>query len=50
MFALSQVFGGTNVQDFLSGLMLGLSVAEMLTGVFLLGRHLAQGHKKNGGV
>lgn len=48
MFALSKVFGGTNVQDFLSGLMLGLSIAEMLAGVFLLGRYLAQGHKKGG--
>lgn len=46
MFALSQIFGGTDVQDFLSGLMLGLSIAEMLAGVFLLGRYLAQGHKR----
>ena len=49
MFALSQIFGGTDVQDFLSGLMLGLSIAEMLVGVFLLGCYLAQGNKKNGG-
>lgn len=46
MFALSQIFGGTDVQDFLSGLMLGLSIAEMLAGVFLLGRYLAKGHKR----
>lgn len=39
--ALSQMFGGSDIQDFLSGLMLGLSVPEMLIGVFLLGRWLA---------
>ncbi len=30
--------------------MLGLSIGEMLTGVFLLGRYLARGVKKNGDV
>ena len=34
--ALSQIFGGTDVQDFLSGLMLGISIPQMLIGVFLL--------------
>lgn len=38
MLALSQFFGGTDFKDFLSGLMLGLSVAEMLVGVYLIGR------------
>ena len=38
MIALSQSFGGTNFQDFLSGLILGLSVGEMLTGVYIIGR------------
>ncbi len=42
MFVLSQLFGGTDVQDFLSGMMLGISIAEMLGGVFLLGRWLAK--------
>ena len=34
LLALSQLFGGTDVQDFLSGLMLGIAVSEMLIGVF----------------
>lgn len=38
MIALFQSFGGTNFQDFLSGLILGLSVGEMLTGVYIIGR------------
>lgn len=40
MFVLSQIFGGTNVQDFLSGFMLGISISNMLIGVFLLGYYL----------
>lgn len=38
MIALSQSFSGTNFQDFISGLILGLSVGEMLTGVYIIGR------------
>lgn len=45
LLALSQLFGGTDVQDFLSGLMLGIAVSEMLIGVFFLGRWLAHGNK-----
>ncbi len=40
MFVLSQIFGGTNIQDFLSGFMLGISISNMLIGVFLLGYYL----------
>ena len=47
MFALSQIFGGTNIQDFLSGFMLGISISEMLIGVFLLGYYWTHNHKKN---
>lgn len=47
--ALSQMFGGTDIQDFLSGLMLGISIPQMLIGVFLLGRRLALRNGKNGG-
>lgn len=47
MLALSQIFGGTIMQDFLSGLMLGISIPEMLAGVFLLGRALAHRNRKN---
>lgn len=50
MLALSQVFGGTNIQDFLSGFMLGISISEMLIGVFLLGYYWTRSHKKDGGV
>ena len=39
--ALSHAISGSNVKDFLSGLMLGLSIAEMLVGVYIIGRHIA---------
>ncbi len=39
--ALSYTVGGSNVKDFFSGLLLGLSIAEMLVGVYVLGRNLA---------
>ena len=34
--ALSHSISGSNVKDFLSGLMLGLSIAEMLVGVYII--------------
>ena len=40
--ALSHTFGGTNVKDFFSGLFLGVSIAEMLVGVYVLGRSIAE--------
>ena len=46
--ALSQIFGGTDVQDFLSGLMLGISIPQLLIGVFLLGRRLELRNGKKG--
>ena len=46
MLVLSQVFGGTDVQDFLSGVMLGLSIGESLAGVFLLAHYLAHKNKR----
>lgn len=33
--ALSHTFGGSDVKDFFSGLLLGLSVAEMLLGIYV---------------
>lgn len=36
--ALSHTFGGTTLQDFISGLMPGLSIGEMLVGVYVVGR------------
>ena len=50
MLVLSQIFGGTNIQDFLSGFMLGISICQMLIGIFLLGYYWARIHKKNGGI
>ena len=46
MLALSQIFGGTDIQDFLSGVMLGLSIGEFLAGVFLLAYYLAYKNKR----
>lgn len=36
--AFSHTFGGSNIQDFFSGLLLGISIAEILIGVYILGR------------
>lgn len=37
--ALSNTTGGTDVQDFVSGVLLGLSVAEILIGAWIAGKH-----------
>jgi len=42
MHAISYNFGGTSFKDFLSGLLLGLSVGEMLAGIFIVGKSLAK--------
>ena len=36
--------GGSNIKDFISGLLLGISIAEMLVGVYVVARGLA-GHR-----
>lgn len=36
--ALSKVTGGTDVQDFASGLLMGLSAAEILAGMWVIGK------------
>ena len=38
LLAFSQLLGGTNFRDFLSGLIVGISVGEMLVGVYIVGR------------
>ena len=38
--ALSRTTGGTDVQDFLSGILMALSVAEMLAGICVAGKKL----------
>ncbi len=42
LISFSQLLGGTNFRDFLSGLMVGISVGEMLAGVFIIGRSFAK--------
>ncbi|MGN0505693.1 MAG: helix-turn-helix domain-containing protein [Lachnospiraceae bacterium] len=38
LLAFSQLLGGTDFRDFLSGLMAGISVGEMLVGVYVIAR------------
>lgn len=40
--ALSFSFGGSNVKDFVSGVMLGISCGAMLAGVYIVGSSLAK--------
>lgn len=40
--AISHSIGGSDVKDFFAGLLLGLSVGEMLVGVYCLGRSLSK--------
>ena len=39
--ALSYAIGGSDFKDFISGLLLGLSIGEMLVGVYVVGKSLA---------
>lgn len=39
--ALSHTLGGSDVKDFFSGLLLGISIAEMLAGVYVLGKSMS---------
>lgn len=39
--ALCHTLGGSNVKDFFSGLLLGISIAEMLAGIYVIGKGLA---------
>ena len=38
--ALSTTTGGTDVQDFISGILMGLSVAEILAGIWIVGKQM----------
>lgn len=40
MLAVSETIGGTSFKDFMSGILLGLSVGEMLVGIFFVGKSL----------
>ena len=39
--AMSGTVGGTDVRDFISGVLLGLSVAEILAGIYVIGKQMA---------
>lgn len=39
--ALSHTLGGSNIKDFFAGLLLGISIAEMLVGVYVIGNNIA---------
>lgn len=38
--ALSHSFGGSDVKDFFAGLLFGISIAEMLIGIYVVGRNM----------
>ena len=38
---LSHTLGGSSVKDFFSGLLLGISIAEMLTGIYVVAKGIA---------
>ena len=37
---VSKTTGGTDVQDFISGILMGLSVVEILAGIGIVGKHM----------
>ncbi len=39
--ALSNTFGGSSVKDFFSGLLMGISIVEMLVGIYVVGKGIA---------
>lgn len=39
--ALSHTFGGSDIKDFFAGLLVGLSVVEMLVGVYVVSKSMA---------
>ena len=41
--ALSATTGGSEAQNFVSGLLMGLSIVEMLTGIAVIGKKLLRG-------
>ena len=38
--AISKTTGGTDVQDFVSGILMGISVAEILAGIGIIGKQI----------
>jgi transcriptional regulator with XRE-family HTH domain len=42
MLAIAQTLGGSAVRDFFAGLFLGMSIVEMLVGVYIVGKGIAK--------
>lgn len=38
---VSRILVGSDVKDFVSGVLLGISIAEMLAGIFVIGKSIA---------
>lgn len=45
--ALSYAFGGSAARDFISGLLMGISIVQMLAGVFVIGKTFAGSRGKS---
>lgn len=41
-FCMSQLFGGSDFRDFMSGLLIGLSIGEMLVGLFITANSISK--------
>lgn len=41
-FCMSQLFGGSNFKNFMSGMLVGLSIGEMLVGVFIAANSISK--------
>ena len=39
--ALSHTIGGSDIREFISGLLYGISVAEMIVGAYVIGKSIA---------
>ena len=41
LLSVSHMLGGSDIKDFISGAVLGLSVGEMLVGLYVVGKSIA---------
>lgn len=46
LLVISQVVGGSDIKDFFAGLLLGLSVGEMMTGIYVIRKSVTEKNKK----
>lgn len=42
LMAVSHTVGGSDIKDFFSGVLLGISICEMLVGIFVIGKSIAK--------